>query len=57
MGESHERCPPISSQIRAIRSFVTFVFQNWLLEKVLPRSVSQLLPAKAGSLGERVKLA
>ena len=28
MGEFYEHCPVISNQIRAIRPFVTFVFQN-----------------------------
>jgi hypothetical protein len=28
MGEFHEHCPVISKQIRAIRPFVTFVFQK-----------------------------
>jgi hypothetical protein len=28
MDEFHEHCPAISSQIRAVRPFVTFVFQN-----------------------------
>jgi hypothetical protein len=28
MGEFHEHCPVILSQIRAIHPFMTFVFQN-----------------------------
>jgi hypothetical protein len=41
MGKFHEHCPTISNQIRAIRPFGPFVFQNLALTKP---SLSPILP-------------
>jgi hypothetical protein len=48
MGEFHEHCPLFSSQIRAIRPFATFVFQN------CPKPPTDLTPnANCGRLAKR----